>query len=99
MMACGGATGLTDVLMNARVATLENERKLHLMNLCHAAYLRLCGRGLGTGAMRGAGWLDARLGHGHDRAAAGAPGPHDVERDGTIHGLRGPRTARRDIWA
>ena len=31
-------TGLTDVLMNARVAAMEASRGLHLMNLCHAAY-------------------------------------------------------------
>ena len=37
MMCCGAATGLTDVLMNARVATLENERNLQLMKLSHAA--------------------------------------------------------------
>jgi MFS family permease len=38
MMCCGAATGLTDVLMNARVAAIENARGVHLMNLCHAAY-------------------------------------------------------------
>ena len=38
-MACAGAaTGLTDVLMNARVAAIETQRGLHLMNLAHAAY-------------------------------------------------------------
>ncbi len=38
-MACtGAATGLTDVLMNARVAAIENQRGVHLMNLSHAAY-------------------------------------------------------------
>ena len=38
MMACGAGTGLTDVLMNARVAAMENARAQPLMNLCHAAY-------------------------------------------------------------
>jgi len=57
MMACGGATGLTDVLMNARVAALENERGLHLMNLCHAAYsFGYAGGALITGVLRGMGW-------------------------------------------
>lgn len=91
-MACAGAaTGLTDVLMNARVAALENARGLHLMNLSHAAYsFGYAGGALATGAMRSAGW---------------APGPLMVvmaglglllalgawERDGTIEGLRKPK--------
>lgn len=57
MMCCGAATGLTDVLMNARVATLENDRGLHLMNLCHAAYsFGYAGGALGTGALRSMEW-------------------------------------------
>lgn len=57
MMACGAATGLTDVLMNARVAQIENRRSLHLMNLCHAAYsFGYAAGALGTGGLRGAGW-------------------------------------------
>jgi len=57
MMCCGGATGLTDVLMNARVAALENDRGLHLMNLCHAAYsFGYAGGALITGVLRGMGW-------------------------------------------
>jgi MFS family permease len=60
MMACGAATGLTDVLMNARVAALENERGLHLMNLTHAAYsFGYAGGAIATGAMRSAGWSPA----------------------------------------
>ena len=52
MMCAGAATGLTDVLMNARVAALENDRGLHLMNLCHAAYsFGYAGGALVTGAM------------------------------------------------
>ena len=38
MMCCGAATGLTDVLMNARTAQIEHDKGLHLMNLSHAAY-------------------------------------------------------------
>ncbi len=91
-MACAGAaTGLTDVLMNARVAALENARGLHLMNLSHAAYsFGYAGGALATGALRSAGW---------------APGPLMAvmaglglllalgawERDGTIEGLRKPK--------
>jgi MFS family permease len=57
MMCCGAATGLTDVLMNARVAALENERGLHLMNLTHAAYsFGYAGGAMGTGLMRSWGW-------------------------------------------
>ena len=57
MMACGAATGLTDVLMNARVATLENDRGLHLMNLAHAAYsFGYAGAAIATGGLRTAGW-------------------------------------------
>ncbi len=57
MMCCGAATGLTDVLMNARTAQIENARGLHLMNLCHAAYsFGYAGGALGTGVLRGLGW-------------------------------------------
>ncbi|HSF63500.1 MAG TPA: MFS transporter [Paracoccaceae bacterium] len=93
MMACGAATGLTDVLMNARVATLENDRGLHLMNLCHAAYsFGYAGGALGTGALRAADW-----GPGPVMATMAALGLllalATWERDGTIHGLRRPKGA------
>ena len=57
-MACAGAaTGLTDVLMNARVAAMETARNLHLMNLAHAVYsFGYAGGALVTGVLRGAGW-------------------------------------------
>ena len=91
MMACGGATGLTDVLMNARVAALENERNLHLMNLCHAAYsFGYAGGALATGAMRGAGWSPDWV-MGTMAIAAGILALITLERDGTIHGLRKPK--------
>ena len=91
MMACGGATGLTDVLMNARVAALENERNLHLMNLCHAAYsFGYAGGALATGAMRGAGWSPDWV-MGTMAVAAGILALITLERDGTIHGLRKPK--------
>jgi MFS family permease len=91
MMCCGGATGLTDVLMNARVAALENDRGLHLMNLCHAAYsFGYAGGAISTGFMRGAGWSpDWVMG---SCALLGAVlALATFERDGTIHGLRKPK--------
>jgi predicted MFS family arabinose efflux permease len=93
MMACGAATGLTDVLMNARVAALENDRGLHLMNLCHAAYsFGYAGGALGTGALRAAEW-----GPGPVMATMAVLGLllalATWERDGTIHGLRRPKGA------
>ena len=65
MMLCGAATGLTDVLMNARVSRRSRtSARLHLMNLCHAAYSRSAmpaGR-FGTGLARSAD-CRRRLGH------------------------------------
>ena len=91
MMACGGATGLTDVLMNARVAALENERGLHLMNLCHAAYsFGYAGGALATGAMRGAGWSPGWV-MGTTALLAGILALMALEENGTIHGLRKPK--------
>lgn len=87
----GAATGLTDVLMNARVAALENARGMHLMNLSHAAYsFGYAGGALATGALRGAGWAPGPL-----MAVMAAMGLILAlaawERDGTIDGLRRPK--------
>lgn len=91
MMCCGGATGLTDVLMNARVAALENDRGLHLMNLCHAAYsFGYAGGAISTGFMRGAGWSPDWV-MGSCALLAGVMALATFERDGTIHGLRKPK--------
>lgn len=91
MMACGGATGLTDVLMNARVAALENARNLHLMNLCHAAYsFGYAGGAIATGMMRGAGWSPDWV-MGSCALLAGVLALLTFERDGAIHGLRKPK--------
>ncbi|MBC2836419.1 MFS transporter [Paragemmobacter straminiformis] len=91
MMCCGAATGLTDVLMNARVSALENERGLHLMNLCHAAYsFGYAGGALLTGAMRGAEWGPAWV-MGSCALLAGCCAALSWERDGAIHGLRKPK--------
>jgi len=91
MMCCGAATGLTDVLMNARVATLENERNLQLMNLSHAAYsFGYAGGALGTGLLRSLewppGWVMATM-----ALAALMLACLTVEKDGTIHGLLRPK--------
>ena len=91
MMCCGAATGLTDVLMNARVATLENERNLQLMNLSHAAYsFGYAGGALGTGLLRSLdwppGWVMATM-----ALAAVVLAFLTVEKDGTIHGLLRPK--------
>ena len=91
-MACAGAaTGLTDVLMNARVSALETARGVHLMNLAHAVYsFGYAGGALMTGALRGAGWgPDWVMG---TMAAVGlvcALAAWDPE--GRIEGLRRPR--------
>ncbi|MDP3196021.1 MFS transporter [Tabrizicola sp.] len=91
-MACAGAaTGLTDVLMNARVAAIETERGLHLMNLAHAAYsFGYAGGAVLTGVLRGAGWgPDWVMG---TMAVVGVLcATLTIERDGRIDGLRRPR--------
>ena len=62
MMACGAATGLTDVLMNARVTAIENDRGIHLMNLCHAGYsFGYAAGALGTGVLRSADWAPGEV--------------------------------------
>lgn len=56
MAAIGLGSGVLDVLMNARVATIETERGLHLMNLAHGVYsLGYAGGALATGAARSLG--------------------------------------------
>jgi MFS family permease len=91
MMACGGATGLTDVLMNARVAALENDRGLHLMTLCHAAYsFGYAGGALATGGLRQAGWPPGWV-MAAMAAAALVLALATWERDGAIDGLARPK--------
>ncbi len=90
MMCCGAATGLTDVLMNAKVAVIEDRRGLHLMNLCHAAYsFGYAAGAIGTGAWRGAGTAPAV----YMAAMAGVAlllALATWERDGRIEGLARP---------
>ena len=90
MMACGFGTGLTDVLMNARVAAMEGQKGLHLMNLCHAAYsFGYAGGSVLTGVMRQAGWSPAWV-LGTMAALAGVLALMTIERDGRIDGLTRP---------
>jgi len=97
MLCCGAATGLTDVLMNARVSQLENDRGLHLMNLTHAAYSfgyagGAIGIGVGVGVMRSAGWSPARV-MGTIALLALLLALATIEAGGTIRGLRRPKGA------
>lgn len=91
MMACGAGTGLTDVLMNARVAALENARGVHLMNLCHAAYsFGYAGGAIATGALRSAGWSPAWV-LGSMALLAALVSLATIEKDGRIDGLARPK--------
>jgi MFS family permease len=95
MMACGAGTGLTDVLMNARVATLETQRNLQLMNLSHAAYsFGYAGGALLTGALRTAEWSPASV-MGAMSGVALVLALLSIERDGTIVGLAKPKDGSR----
>lgn len=92
MMAAGFGTGLTDVLMNARVAAMEAARRLHLMNLAHAAYsFGYAGGSIGTGLMRQAGWSPAWV-LGTMAAMAALMALMTIERDGRIEGLARPKS-------
>jgi MFS family permease len=91
LMACGAATGLTDVLMNARVTEMERDRDQPLMNLCHAAYsFGLGGGAILTGFMRQADWPPGWV-TGGMAAVTCVLALLTYEDDGTIHGLRRPR--------
>lgn len=86
----GAATGLTDVLMNARVTAIETERRLHLMTLCHAGYsLGYAAGALATGAMRDAGWPPGWV-MGACAGGAFVLALLTIERDGAIRGLGRP---------
>lgn len=91
MLACGAGTGLTDVLMNARVASLENTHRQPLMNLCHAGYsFGYAAGAIVTGALRSADWSPAWV-LSSMAVAAGILALACFERDGTIEGLRKPQ--------
>ena len=91
MLCCGAATGLTDVLMNARVAELEVTRGLPLMNLSHAAYsFGYAGAAVTTGSMRSAAWSPAWV-TGTMACVCIGLALMTWERDGAIHGLLKPK--------
>lgn len=91
-MACtGAATGLTDILMNARVSAMESARGLHLMNLTHAVYsFGYAGGAILTGVLRGAGWGPGWV-MGTMAMIALLCAVLAIERDGRIDGLRKPK--------
>ncbi len=94
MLLCGAGTGLTDVLMNARVAALESQRGVHLMNLSHAAYsFGYAGAAIGTGMMRGAGWSPAWV-LGFWALISAVFALSTYEKDGAISGLIKPKDGR-----
>ncbi len=91
MMCCGAATGLTDVLMNARTAQIEHQRGLHLMNLSHAAYsFGYAGAAIATGLMRGMAWSPGLV-MGVMAGVALVTALFTIERDGRIEGLHAPK--------
>ena len=91
-MACAGAaTGLTDVLMNARVSAMETSRGVHLMNLTHAAYsFGYAGGAILTGVLRGAGWSPGWV-MGTMAVVGLACAALTLEADGRIDGLKKPK--------
>jgi MFS family permease len=90
MMACGFGTGLTDVLMNARVAAMESSRGVHLMNFAHAAYsFGYAGGSVLTGLLRQAEWAPGWV-LGTMAALAAGLALLTLERDGRIDGLARP---------
>ncbi len=90
MMACGAATGLADVLMNARVAALESARGVHLMTLVHALYsFGYAAGAVLTGVLREAGWPPGWV-MGCMAAFAAVLALFTYEADGRIEGLRKP---------
>lgn len=91
MVCAGAATGLTDILMNARVAAMETGHGIHLMNLAHAVYsFGYAGGAVLTGLMRGAGWSPAWV-LGTMAAIGVLCALAAIDRDGRIEGLRKPR--------
>ncbi len=91
MALCGATTGTLDVLMNARVAAMENARGHSLMNLCHAAYsLGYAGSALISGGLRAAEWAPGQVMLVAALLALGL-GLASFEADGRIDGLAKPK--------
>jgi MFS family permease len=91
MLCCGAATGLTDVLMNARVSEMESTHNRPLMNISHAGYsFGYAGGALATGAMRSAAWSPGWV-MGTMALVAACLALLTWEKDGTIRGLIKPK--------
>lgn len=91
MLACGAGTGLTDVVMNARVAALEQKYAAPLMNLCHAGYsFGLAFGAIATGELRNIGLPPAAV-LSIMAGLAGAIALLTFEVDGKINGLSRPK--------
>jgi MFS family permease len=91
MSACGAGTGLTDVVMNARVAALEQKHAAPLMNLCHAGYsFGLAFGAIATGALRSMGLPPSGV-LGIMAVFAAAIAALTFEADGRISGLARPK--------
>jgi MFS family permease len=91
MAFCGATTGTLDVLMNARVAAMENARGHSLMNLCHAAYsLGYAASAVMSGALRAAEWPPGQVMMAAALIAL-ALGLLSFEADGRIDGLGKPK--------
>lgn len=95
MLLCGAGTGLTDVVMNARVAALEQKHASPLMNLCHAGYsFGLAFGAIATGELRSMG-LPPGIVLPIMAAVAGAIALLTFEADGRINGLARPKGAAK----
>ncbi len=98
MLACGAGTGLTDVVMNARVAALEQKHAAPLMNLCHAGYsFGLAFGAIATGALRSMGLPPSGV-LGIMAVFAAAIAGLTFEADGRISGLARPKGQAHLGW-
>ena len=93
----GAASGLTDVVMNARVSVLEARHGRSLMNVNHAMFsVAYAASALATGAMREAGWPSEAI-FATVAAVVAATAPWQVMRPGAEAGddARGGRLPLR----
>lgn len=91
MIACGLGTGLTDVLMNARVAAIEARTGGSLMNLAHAVYsFGYAAGAVGAGILRAMGMPPGQV-LGVAALVAAGVALLSYEAEGRIDGLDRPR--------
>ncbi len=91
MIACGLGTGLTDVLMNARVAAIEAKTGGSLMNLAHAVYsFGYAAGAVGAGVLRAMGMAPGQV-LGVAALVAAGVALLSFEAEGRIDGLDRPR--------